>query len=90
MLRRFATSSAARRLYSSTASRWNEAGAEATDLILNFCTPHKSIYENKVVNLVEIPSEDGDTGIMAGHVPLIAQLKPGIVTITHTEVSSLI
>lgn len=34
--------------------------------------------------MVLLPSTNGDFGVMPGHVPTVAQLRPGVVTI-HSE-----
>ena len=36
------------------------------------------------VDMVLLPSTTGDFGVMPGHVPTVAQLRPGVVTI-HSE-----
>ncbi len=36
------------------------------------------------VDLVLLPAVTGDFGVMPGHVPTVAQLRPGVVTI-HSE-----
>lgn len=36
------------------------------------------------VDLVLLPATTGDFGVMPGHVPTVAQLRPGVVTI-HSE-----
>lgn len=36
------------------------------------------------MDLVLVPAVTGDFGVMPGHVPTIAQLRPGVVTV-HTE-----
>jgi len=36
------------------------------------------------VDLVLVPAVTGDFGVMPGHVPTVAQLRPGVVTV-HTE-----
>ena len=33
------------------------------------------------VDQVDLPGEDGDFGVLAGHSPLVATLKPGVVTV---------
>lgn len=80
----------AKRLYSSTARRFAEAAssAPATALTLNFVTPHAPIISNKAVSSVTIPGEAGEYGVTVGHSPIISQLQPGIVTITHTGVNN--
>ena len=39
----------------------------------------------KEVERVDIPSTDGDMGILANHVPTIQQLKPGVIEITGAD-----
>lgn len=39
----------------------------------------KTIYEGEAVSLVA-PSESGYLGILAFHAPVIAKLKPGVIT----------
>jgi len=77
-----------KRLYSSTARRFAEAAssAPATALVLNFVTPHAPIMNKKTIASVTIPGEAGEYGVTVGHSPIISQLQPGIVTITHTGV----
>jgi hypothetical protein len=58
----------------------------AAQLTLNFTTPHTPIYVKKVVGTVILPGDAGEYGITAGHSPLISQLKPGVVSVIHTEV----
>ena len=36
------------------------------------------------VDLVLVPAVTGDFGVMPGHVPTVAQLRPGVITV-HTE-----
>jgi len=43
-------------------------------------TPYKNFFEEQVSS-VTIPALDGDLGVMAGHSPLVAALKPGICTV---------
>ena len=72
------------RKYSSSIMRRSEGGAAASkELVLNFCTPHEPIYENKVVDYVALPGESGEYGVNAGLAPVISQLKPGVVQVTH-------
>jgi F-type H+-transporting ATPase subunit epsilon len=39
----------------------------------------KTIYEGEAVSLV-VPSESGYLGILAFHAPVVARLKPGVIT----------
>ena len=42
------------------------------------------IHHDLQVDLVLVPAVTGDFGVMPGHVPTVAQLRPGVVTV-HTE-----
>jgi F-type H+-transporting ATPase subunit epsilon len=44
-------------------------------------SPEKLAFAGDV-DQVDIPGADGDIGILAGHSPLVAALRPGIMTIT--------
>lgn len=49
----------------------------AREFNLSVVAPDRSVVEETVLSVVA-PGEDGYFGVMAGHVPLIAALKPGI------------
>jgi hypothetical protein len=53
----------------------------ATGMTLNFNLPHETIYANAKVDQVIIPGAAGEYGVTADHVPLVAQLKPGVLQI---------
>jgi F-type H+-transporting ATPase subunit delta len=53
-------------------------------LTFSFYLPHATIGKAKKVDLVLLPATTGDFGVMPGHVPTVAQLRPGVVTI-HSE-----
>ncbi len=36
---------------------------------------------SEVVRMVTIPGEEGDFGVLAGHMPLIASIRPGVVEV---------
>jgi F-type H+-transporting ATPase subunit epsilon len=42
--------------------------------------PEKLLFSGEV-DQVDVPGSEGDFGVLAGHSPLIAMLRPGIVTI---------
>ena len=42
--------------------------------------PEKLLYSGEV-DQVDVPGSEGDFGVLAGHAPLIAMLRPGILTI---------
>jgi len=48
-----------------------------SDFTLSVVAPDRSVVEEQVQSVVA-PGSEGYFGIMAGHVPLIASLKPGI------------
>ena len=43
-------------------------------------SPERLVFAGDVTQ-VDVPGEAGDFGVLAGHAPLIATLKPGILTI---------
>jgi len=56
------------------------AEKEENKINLFVVTPYQYFYEGPV-SVVNIPSIDGEIGIMAGHSPLVFALKPGTVTV---------
>ena len=68
-----------------TARAFSDA-APATAMTLNLSTPHENIYQGKTVDKVLLPGESGEYGVTVGHSPIISQLKPGVVSVIHTEV----
>lgn len=44
-------------------------------------SPEKIAFSGEVEQ-VDIPGSEGDFGVMAGHAPLVATLRPGIMTVT--------
>jgi F-type H+-transporting ATPase subunit epsilon len=49
-------------------------------LHFDFVSPEKVLFSGEV-DQVDLPGSEGDMGIFAGHAPLAATLRPGIVTI---------
>src|SRR5207237_9236594 len=43
-------------------------------------SPEKLLFSDQV-DQVDVPGSEGDFGVLAGHAPLIATLRPGILTI---------
>ena len=66
-------------------SRCMSSAAEASDgsMTLNFNLPHETIYSEAKVSQVIVPGAAGEYGITADHVPIVAQLKPGVLQIMH-------
>eukprot|EP00555_Chaetoceros_dichaeta_P002149 CAMPEP_0198252520 /NCGR_PEP_ID=MMETSP1447-20131203/3022_1 /TAXON_ID=420782 /ORGANISM="Chaetoceros dichaeta, Strain CCMP1751" /LENGTH=167 /DNA_ID=CAMNT_0043937813 /DNA_START=117 /DNA_END=620 /DNA_ORIENTATION=- len=52
-------------------------------MTLNFNLPHETIYSEAQVSQVIVPGAAGEFGVTADHVPLVAQLKPGVLQILH-------
>lgn len=44
-------------------------------------SPEKLAYSGEV-DQIDVPGLEGDFGVMAGHAPMIASVRPGILTIT--------
>mmetsp|Transcript_12270 Transcript_12270/g.26837 ORF Transcript_12270/g.26837 Transcript_12270/m.26837 type:complete len:171 (-) Transcript_12270:130-642(-) len=59
--------------------------ADSGLLTINFNLPSESIYSGKTVQSVVIPGAAGEYGVTANHSPIISELKPGVVSITHTD-----
>ena len=49
---------------------------------LEFVTPEKVALRDQVESVV-VPAFDGELGVLAGHAPLLAKLKPGMVRVTR-------
>ncbi|XP_021892341.1 ATP synthase subunit delta', mitochondrial [Carica papaya] len=52
-----------------------------TKLTVNFVLPYQSELATKEVDMVIIPATTGQMGVLPGHVPTIAELKPGILSV---------
>jgi F-type H+-transporting ATPase subunit epsilon len=46
-------------------------------------SPEKMVFSGEVEQ-VDVPGTEGDFGVLAGHAPLVATVKPGILTIFAT------
>jgi F-type H+-transporting ATPase subunit delta len=69
-----------RRAYATEAAAGTKKG-----LVVNFTVPHATLLKNLQATQVNLSSTDGDMGILADHVPAIAQLKPGLIDIFTPE-----
>mmetsp|Transcript_32191 Transcript_32191/g.44658 ORF Transcript_32191/g.44658 Transcript_32191/m.44658 type:complete len:208 (-) Transcript_32191:335-958(-) len=58
-----------------------EAAGIPEKLNFSFYLPHATEMNNEKVDMVLVPGTDGDFGVLPGHVPTIAQLKPGVVAV---------
>eukprot|EP00160_Parvularia_atlantis_P014567 Unigene3701_Nuclearia_a/m.11296 Unigene3701_Nuclearia_a/g.11296 ORF Unigene3701_Nuclearia_a/g.11296 Unigene3701_Nuclearia_a/m.11296 type:complete len:155 (+) Unigene3701_Nuclearia_a:98-562(+) len=61
--------------------------AAAGKLKLSFAVPHEAFYKNVDVDQVNLPSTAGDMGVLADHVPTIAQLRPGVIEVIQDNKS---
>ena len=53
-------------------------------------SPEKLVFSGEV-DQVDVPGIEGDFGVLAGHAPVVAALRPGILTVTigrHAQRSS--
>jgi F-type H+-transporting ATPase subunit epsilon len=53
---------------------------------LSLVSPEKLLFAGQV-NQVDLPGVEGDFGVLAGHAPIVAVLRPGIVTAIAGSVS---
>ncbi|KAK3380070.1 ATP synthase delta chain mitochondrial precursor [Lasiosphaeria ovina] len=67
--------------FSAPLQRRGYAEAVPDKIRLSLSLPHQAIYKSQDVVQVNLPAESGDMGVLAGHVPSIEQLKPGVVEI---------
>jgi len=51
---------------------------------LSLLTPERSILETEIVSMVA-PGTEGYLGVLAYHAPLITALRPGKLTVRHSE-----
>ncbi|EKX50931.1 hypothetical protein GUITHDRAFT_151115 [Guillardia theta CCMP2712] len=59
-----------------------KGGPIPTKLTFNLLAPHKAIFNKAEVDQVIVPGADGMFGVLPGHVPTIAELRPGMVEVT--------
>lgn len=68
------TTGVARRAYASEA-------ASSDALKLSLALPHETLYSESEVQQVNLPSINGDLGILANHIPIVEQLRPGLLEV---------
>lgn len=71
-------SSIVRRTYAT-----ESAGSDA--LKLSLALPHKTLYSESEVQQVNLPSINGALGILANHIPIVEQLRPGMLEIISKD-----
>nr|SVE70810.1 EOG090X0JDB [Daphnia similis]SVE71441.1 EOG090X0JDB [Daphnia similis]SVE72074.1 EOG090X0JDB [Daphnia similis]SVE72701.1 EOG090X0JDB [Daphnia similis] len=62
--------------------------ADAPSMSLTFAAPSQVLYNNISVKQVDVPSFSGSFGILPAHVPTLAVLKPGVVTVFENDGST--
>ncbi|KAK6453667.1 ATP synthase delta subunit [Scheffersomyces xylosifermentans] len=69
------SSTVVRRTYATEASSTSDA------LKLSLALPHETLFSESEVEQVNLPSVNGDLGILANHIPIVEQLRPGLLEI---------
>lgn len=64
-----------------TARRSYATEAASDALKLSLALPHQTLYSDSEVQQVNLPSINGDLGILANHIPIVEQLRPGLLEI---------
>uniref|UniRef100_A0A4D5R9M9 ATP synthase F(1) complex subunit delta, mitochondrial n=1 Tax=Scolopendra viridis TaxID=118503 RepID=A0A4D5R9M9_SCOVI len=59
--------------------------AEGQAMAFTFASPAQLFYNNSDIRQVDVPSFSGDFGILPNHVPVLAVLKPGVVTVFEKD-----
>jgi F-type H+-transporting ATPase subunit delta len=54
-------------------------------MAFTFASPSSVFYNKANVKQIDVPSFSGHFGILPNHVPLIAVLKPGVITVHELE-----
>ncbi|XP_059442508.1 ATP synthase subunit delta', mitochondrial [Corylus avellana] len=57
------------------------ASSIPSKITVNFVLPYASELSTKEVDMVIVPATTGQMGVLPGHVPTIAELKPGILSV---------
>jgi F-type H+-transporting ATPase subunit epsilon len=60
----------------------------AEKLAFDLVSP-EALLLSEHVDMVTVPGADGDFGVMAGHAPVIATLRPGVVDVTGAAQGAL-
>ncbi|XP_026733111.1 ATP synthase subunit delta, mitochondrial [Trichoplusia ni] len=55
------------------------------EMALTFAAGNKVFYDKQVVKQVDVPSLSGAFGILPKHVPTLAVLRPGVVTVIEND-----
>eukprot|EP01089_Gocevia_fonbrunei_P000214 TRINITY_DN1021_c0_g1_i3.p1 TRINITY_DN1021_c0_g1~~TRINITY_DN1021_c0_g1_i3.p1 ORF type:complete len:158 (-),score=14.63 TRINITY_DN1021_c0_g1_i3:30-503(-) len=61
---------------------------DSKEMLLTLAAPHETIFFNKKVERVNLSTSSGEMGLLADHVPLIAELQPGLIEVVYREEGS--
>merc|ERR1711872_17608 len=56
-----------------------------SEMPLTFATPNSMFYSGNAVKQIDVPSMSGAFGILPSHVPTMAALSPGVVTVYEAD-----
>ena len=73
------------RLASRSMATESTGAAKKDGLFLTFASPSQSFYKDIKVKQVDLPSYSGSLGILADHVPILAVIKPGVVSVFEED-----
>merc|ERR1711944_216000 len=59
-----------------------------SDMAFTFASTDQVFYDQASVKQIDVPSFSGSFGILPNHVPLLAVLKPGVITVLEDDASS--
>jgi F-type H+-transporting ATPase subunit delta len=64
------------------------ADAHAHEMPLTFACPASVFYQNQNIKQLDVPTVSGSFGILPHHVPVLAVLKPGVVTVYEDDANT--
>jgi F-type H+-transporting ATPase subunit delta len=76
------------RLILANAAMFRRGLADESGMPLTFASPYEAHYDGVRVRQVDVPSFSGSFGILPNHVPALAVLKPGVVTVFENDGSA--
>lgn len=73
------------RLFSARGLRAMQARGYADEMSFTLASANKVFYDSANIRQVDVPSFSGSFGILPKHVPTLAVLKPGVVTVYEND-----
>merc|ERR1712193_582353 len=67
------------------ATRFSTGRRNMSEMAFTFAAPNGVHYENASVKQIDVPSFSGNFGILPNHVPALAVLSPGVVTVFEDD-----